>query len=88
MSKTGKVLAIDDNKDILFALKLLLQPIVEKIETIDDPARIPEVINRETWDVILLDMNFSRDAISGQEGFNWLSRILSMLVSNIACLFT
>jgi len=75
-AKSGKILAVDDNEDILFALKLLLKPIVEKIETVNSPEKIPELLSRENWDVILLDMNFTKDAISGQEGFDWLSKIL------------
>ena len=76
--KNGKILAIDDNEDVLFALKLLLKPVVEKIETSANPELIPELITREDWDVILLDMNFTKDAISGQEGFDWLNRILEI----------
>lgn len=76
--KTGKILAIDDNEDILFALKLLLKPITEKVETVSDPERIPELLAKENWDVILLDMNFTKDAISGQEGFDWLGKILEI----------
>lgn len=67
---------IDDNQDILFALKLLLKNEVEKIETIAQPEKIPELMKQESWDVILLDMNFTKDAISGQEGFEWLQKIL------------
>jgi DNA-binding NtrC family response regulator len=78
MSKNGKILAVDDNKDILFALKLLLKPELERIETLSDPERIPELMMEDDWDVILLDMNFTKDAISGQEGFDWLSRILAI----------
>ncbi|MCF8225434.1 MAG: sigma-54 dependent transcriptional regulator [Bacteroidales bacterium] len=74
--KTGKILAIDDNEDILFALKLLLRSHVEKIETLDGPGEIPEMLRNENWDVILLDMNFTKDAISGQEGFDALKTIL------------
>lgn len=74
--KTGKILAIDDNEDILFALKLLLRGHVELIETINNPAPIPEMLKKEEWDVILLDMNFTKDAISGQEGFDALQQIL------------
>lgn len=77
-TKTGKILAIDDNEDILFALKLLLKPITEKVETVSDPERIPELLAKENWDVILLDMNFTKDAISGQEGFDWLGKILEI----------
>lgn len=79
MSKpTGKVLAIDDNEDILFALKLLLKNHVELIQTETNPERIPELLNIETFDVILLDMNFTKDAISGQEGFDWLNKIIEL----------
>jgi two-component system response regulator HydG len=74
----GKILAIDDNEDILFALKLLLKPHVDLIETLNTPDRIPEYLNKTNYDVILLDMNFTKDAISGQEGFDWLGKILEI----------
>jgi two-component system response regulator HydG len=77
-TKTGKILAVDDNEDILFALKLLLKQHVEIITTLNDPEQIPEELSTEDYDVILLDMNFTKDAISGQEGFDWLARILEI----------
>ena len=73
--KIGKILAIDDNEDILFALKLLLKNHVELIQTETNPERIPEFLHNENYDVILLDMNFTKDAISGQEGFDCLAKI-------------
>ena len=76
--KIGKILAIDDNEDILFALKLLLKNHVELIQTETNPERIPEHLNNENFDVILLDMNFTKDAISGQEGFDWLAKIVEI----------
>ncbi len=76
--KTGNILAVDDNEDILFALKLLLKPHVEKITTLNTPEKIPELMSKELFDMILLDMNFNKDAISGQEGFDWLGRILQI----------
>ena len=76
--KIGKILAVDDNEDILFALKLLLKNHVELIQTETDPSVIPELLHETTYDVILLDMNFTQDAISGQEGFNWLEKILDI----------
>ena len=72
----GKFLAIDDNEDILFALKLLLKPHVDKITTISSPERVIDLLKVEEYDVILLDMNFTKDASSGQEGFDWLAKIL------------
>ncbi|MFW5781169.1 MAG: sigma-54-dependent transcriptional regulator [Bacteroidota bacterium] len=77
-NKFGKILAVDDNEDILFALKLLLKQHVEKIETISNPNEIPGLLQKEDFDVILLDMNFTKDAISGQEGFDWLEKILEI----------
>lgn len=76
--KAGNILAVDDNEDILFALKLLLKPHVEKIITLNSPEKIPELLARESFDLILLDMNFTKDAISGQEGFHWLDRIIDI----------
>ena len=76
--KYGKILAIDDNEDILFALKLLLRQHVELIETVNGPENIPQLMQKEEWDVILLDMNFTKDAISGQEGFDALQMILDI----------
>lgn len=73
--KIGKILAIDDNEDILFALKLLLKNHVELIQTETNPEKIPEFLHNENYDVILLDMNFTKDAISGQEGFDCLAKI-------------
>lgn len=77
-NKVGKILAVDDNQDILFALKLLLKPHVELIDTISRPQAISEYLNKEDYDVILLDMNFTKDAISGQEGFDALEKILEI----------
>ena len=78
MDKIGKILAVDDNEDILFSLRLLLKPHVEKIVTSNNSSSIPELLLNEDFDVILLDMNFTKDAISGNEGFFWLKKILEI----------
>jgi len=74
----GKILIVDDNEDVLFALNLLLEPYVEKIKVTTSPARIEYFMDNFNPDIILLDMNFSRDAISGQEGFESLKQILQI----------
>ena len=66
------------NEDILFSLRLLLRPHVESILTASSPSTIQELLRNEEFDVILLDMNFTQDAISGQEGFFWLKKILEI----------
>lgn len=73
---TGKILIVDDNEDVLFALNFLLDPYVEKVKVTTSPARIEFFMDTFSPDVILLDMNFSRDASSGQEGLEWLEKIL------------
>ena len=78
MEKKGKILIVDDNEDVLFALNLLLQPHVEKVKVTTQPSRIEYFMQTFEPDVILLDMNFKRDAISGQEGFDCLAQILRM----------
>lgn len=88
VTKVGKILAVDDNEDILFALKLLLKQHVELIETVNDPGLIPSVLEKEDWDVILLDMNFTKDAISGQEGFDWLAKILEITPDAVVVFIT
>ncbi len=78
LEKVGKILAVDDNEDILFSLKLLLKGHVELIRSTTNPENIPEMMAKEDFDVVLLDMNFTKDAISGQEGYYWLKKILEI----------
>jgi two-component system response regulator HydG len=86
--KTGKILAVDDNTDILFALKLLLKQHFAEIVTEENPEKIPELVENGDFDVILLDMNFTKDAISGKEGFYWLEKILEIDPSAIVIFIT
>lgn len=78
VNKLGKILIVDDNEDVLFALNLLLEPYTEKIKVATTPDRIEHFMTTFHPDLILLDMNFSRDAISGQEGFESLKQILQI----------
>jgi DNA-binding NtrC family response regulator len=74
----GKILVVDDNTDILFALKLLLKQHFQEIVTEENPENLINLVAEGNFDVILLDMNFTKDAISGKEGFYWLEKILSI----------
>ena len=78
VNKLGKILIVDDNEDVLFALNLLLEPYTEKIKVATTPDRIEYFMTTFHPELILLDMNFSRDAISGQEGFESLKQILQI----------
>jgi len=75
--KSGKILVVDDNEDILSAARLLLKQHVALVHTEKNPERVPALMKDEAYDVILLDMNFAKGATGGEEGFAWLSRILA-----------
>ncbi len=86
--KSGRVLIIDDNQDILQAARLFLKQHTTLVHTENDPKSIPSCLKNETYDVLFLDMNFAKGATSGQEGFYWLDRILEIDPSIIVILIT
>jgi DNA-binding NtrC family response regulator len=71
----GKILMIDDDEDVLLAAKMLLKKNNHHVIIEKNPKKIPFLLNNDTYDVILLDMNFSKDITSGKEGFYWLQQI-------------
>lgn len=74
--KTGKILVIDDDRDILLTTKVVLKKSFDSIETETNPERILPEITNGRFDVILLDMNFRTGATSGKEGIELLRRIM------------
>ncbi|HOI00446.1 MAG TPA: sigma-54 dependent transcriptional regulator [Bacteroidales bacterium] len=74
----ARILIVDDDQDVLLAAKMFLKQYFRLVHTEQDPQNIPGLLRTESYDVILLDMNFSRDATSGKEGFIWLNRILEI----------
>jgi len=79
MSKIdAKLLIVDDDQDVLLAAKLFLKQHFSIVHTEKAPDNIPNLMANENYDVILLDMNFSKDATSGKEGFHWLNVILEI----------
>jgi DNA-binding NtrC family response regulator len=87
-SKTGKILIIDDNEDLLRAAKMFLKRHIKQIDLEKNPESIPTLLNNENYDVILLDMNFTKDVSSGHEGFLWLEKILEIDPSSVVILIT
>ena len=86
--KFGKILIVDDDADVLQAARFFLKQHVELVHTERSPDRIPQLLLNETYDVILLDMNFTRDVTSGAEGFQWLGRILELDPSAVVIMIT
>lgn len=86
--KTGRILIIDDNEDLLKAARIFLKRHFGQIDLEKDPTLIPDLLKNESYDVILLDMNFTQDVNSGQEGFHWLDKILEIDPSAVVVLIT
>ncbi len=74
----SKLLIVDDDKDILLASRVVLKKEFEIIRTESDPFKLQQILLREEFDVILLDMNFSTGTTSGKEGIHWLKEILKI----------
>ncbi|MEP7117272.1 MAG: sigma-54 dependent transcriptional regulator [Acidobacteriota bacterium] len=71
----SRVLIGDDQADVLEALRLLLKPEGYVIDTASSPAQVSRALELKDYDVILIDLNYSRDTTSGDEGLELLSRI-------------
>ena len=84
----GKILMIDDDEDVLLAAKLLLKKHAHQVIIEKNPKKIPFLLNNDTYDVILLDMNFSKDTTSGKEGFFWLSHIIEQDPTAVVIMIT
>lgn len=78
MSKSiGHILIVDDDDIICLSLKMFLEQHVEHVKTLNSPTRIPASLSKETFDVVLLDMNFRQGDTSCTEGLFWLRKIKS-----------
>jgi DNA-binding NtrC family response regulator len=73
-----RVLAADDQEHILEALDLLLRPEGYRVDKVRSPALVREVLATTSYDAILIDLNYTRDTTSGQEGLDLLSQIVSL----------
>lgn len=73
---SGKLLIVEDHKQVLKALIQLLETEFELVCGISNPNQILSCLGEKEYDVILLDMNFSAGVNTGNEGIYWLNRIL------------
>jgi DNA-binding NtrC family response regulator len=73
-----RVLAADDQPDVLEALRLLLKPEGFLLETADSPAAVLAAVESRELDVVLMDLNYTRDTTSGREGIDLLAKLQAM----------
>jgi DNA-binding NtrC family response regulator len=73
-----RVLAADDQQHILDAIEILLRPQGYQVETARSPALAREALATASYDALLIDLNYTRDTTSGQEGLDLLSEIVAL----------
>jgi DNA-binding NtrC family response regulator len=78
MKKKAKILVVDDNEEILVALRLFLSCHFERVDTLKNPELIPGMVMKETYDVVMLDMNFKAGINTGNEGIFWMNKIFAL----------
>ena len=84
----GKLLIVDDNRSILSAVKLLCDGVFENIITLSSPNSLISTLQKESPDVVLLDMNFHAGINTGNEGLYWLREVLAKYPDIKVVLFT
>ncbi len=77
-SGAGRVLAADDQPHVLEALQLLLRPEGYRVDLAKSPAEVRQALGTEFYDAVLIDLNYTRDTTSGQEGLDLLSEIVGI----------
>jgi DNA-binding NtrC family response regulator len=84
----ARILIIDDQEDILLAARLLLKRHFASVVTLRNPATLAELVQRNAFDVLLLDMNFSAGAEAGAEGLALLAQVLALDPQAVVVLIT
>ena len=75
--KDSSILVVDDDKDVLTAVRFLLKPEVKNIVTEPNPENLRHILSEKQFDILLLDMNFNSSIKSGNEGLYWLWQVKS-----------
>ncbi|NMH88917.1 sigma-54-dependent transcriptional regulator [Flavivirga algicola] len=76
--KNANILIVDDDTDVLTAMRLLLKSKVNSVVTEKNPNHIVSLIQQHKFDIIILDMNFNGLINTGNEGIFWLNKIKSI----------
>jgi DNA-binding NtrC family response regulator len=75
LMKDASILIVDDDPDVLTAVRLLLKTEVKQVVTEKNPENLKYLLSQQPFDLILLDMNFNSSINTGNEGFFWLKKI-------------
>lgn len=85
---SGNVLIVDDDEFVLLSIKILLEPHFIQVRTVNNPERLPALLDRDQIDVVILDMNFRNGDTTGNQGMFWLKKIVSIAPDTQVILMT
>ncbi|WP_102798183.1 sigma-54-dependent transcriptional regulator [Bowmanella denitrificans] len=88
MQQTAQILIVDDDQDILVAGKMLLKRHFSQVDICNTPDQIPKLLAAQRYHAILLDMNFGPGESSGEQGYRWLEKILSLEPQAVVIMIT
>ena len=71
----GRILIVDDDEDILLTGEIVLKQKFTHIKTANHPEKVKELMGREPYDVMLLDMNYKTGDNSGKDGLEWIAKL-------------
>ena len=74
-SRNGSILIVDDNRNILSALEILLRPVFGEVTSLTSPEHIQSELRKADYNIVMLDMNFRAGVNTGNEGIFWLEKI-------------
>lgn len=78
MTSPARILVADDQPDILEALRMLLKGEGHQVETVKTPQGVLKALESRDFDLLVMDLNYTRDTTSGQEGLDLLQRIRNL----------
>ncbi len=84
----ARILIVDDDEDILVAARLLLKRHFASVDVLNEPSRVPDFVQRGTFDVLVLDMNFAAGAETGTEGLTLLTQLFALDPQVVVVLIT
>ncbi len=76
--KNASVLVVDDDADVLTAVRLLLKTEAKDVITEKNPGNIQTLLSKHSFDLVMLDMNFTSSINTGNEGLFWLRKVLEL----------
>ncbi|SDB48979.1 DNA-binding transcriptional response regulator, NtrC family, contains REC, AAA-type ATPase, and a Fis-type DNA-binding domains [Flavobacteriaceae bacterium MAR_2010_188] len=73
--KDANILVIDDDEDVLTALRLLLKSLAKSVVVNKNPNTLQSLLEQNQFDLVILDMNFNGVVNTGNEGIFWLKKV-------------